>query len=233
MGTDLERELAPEVMSLAEIKLRRAELAEVDPAERYFFAQFMNDPKGPPGSGIRDPFRYTVLPEWPGFRWGMGIDLAYTPGEGDWFACVVVKFYGSVAFVVDVVRERANFNVLENIIRNRWNQYGRCPIFSYIAGPEKGAVRYFTDRGIPIQGMPARYNKATRAQKTIDRINAGQVQFPTHEHWVQGVITRFKNFTGNEKSRDDDEMDALVSVMDGMLWSDSSSMPRAFGSPRM
>jgi len=138
-----------------------------------------------------------------------------------------------MGYVLDVVRERADFNVLENLIRQRWNWYGRCPIYSYISGPEKGAIRYFTDRGIPIQGLPARYNKATRAQKTIDRWNNGKIQIPIEGTWVPGFITRVKAFTGSDKARDDDEVDALVSVCDGMMASDAASMPRAFGQARL
>src|SRR5208337_545112 len=107
---------------------------ELDPSERLFWAQFQNDPRAVVDARFKQPARYTVLPEYPGFRWGIGVDLAYSPGEGDYFAAVVCKFYGSVAYVVDVVRERADFNVLENLIRNRWQKYGRCPIYSYISG---------------------------------------------------------------------------------------------------
>jgi predicted phage terminase large subunit-like protein len=232
-GTDAERAFAPDVMPLEEIKLRRAELREVDPSERLFWAQFQNDPRQQVDARFKQPLWYHELPMYAGFRWAMGVDLAYTPGEGDWFACVVTKHYGSVVYVVDVVRERADFNVLENLIRARWTQYGRCPIFSYIAGPEKGAIRYFTDRGIPIQGLPARYNKATRAQKTIDRWNVGKIQLPTGAGWAYPFLQRALAFTGSDKARDDDEIDALVSVCDGMGGSDVANMPRAFGSPRM
>jgi predicted phage terminase large subunit-like protein len=233
MDLPSERAFAPDVMDLEEIKKRRAELREVDPSERLFWAQFQNDPRQQVDARFKQPLWYSELPTYPGFRWGMGIDLAYTPGEGDWFACVTLKFYGSVAYVVDVVRERADFNVLENLIRARWTQYGRCPIYSYIAGPEKGAIRYFTDRGIPIQGLPARYNKATRAQKTVDRWNNGKIQLPMGSGWSYKFLERVLAFTGSDKARDDDEIDAMVSVCDGMLWSDASSMPRVFGQPRL
>lgn len=228
-----ERAFAPEIMTLEEIRQRRAELREVDPSERIFWAQFMCDPRAQVDARFREPQRFHEAPTYPGFRWGMGVDLAYSPGEGDWFACVVVKFYGSLGYVVDVVRERADFNVLENLIRARWDRYGRCPIFSYISGPEKGAIRYFTDRGIPIQGLPARYSKATRAQKTVDRWNNGKIQLPIAGAWVPGFLARVKAFTGHDKARDDDEIDALVSVCDGMLGTDASQMPRAFGQPRI
>ena len=224
---------APSVIDVPGLMKIRDELREQDPSERLWWAQFMCEPRAQVDARFGEPLRYDTLPAWPGFKGGMGVDLAYTPGEGDWFACVVVKIYGPIAYVVDVVRERADFNVLENLIRNRWDAYGRCPIFSYIAGPEKGAIRYFTDRGIPIHGLPARYNKATRAQKTIDRWNAGKVQLPIHAPWVPGFLMRARQFTGSDKARDDDEVDALVSVLDGMMGSDAGGMPRAFGKPRV
>lgn len=233
MDLPTERAFAPEVMTIEEIKQRRAELREVDPSERLFWAQFQNDPRAQVDARFKQPTRYHEVPEYPGFRYAIGVDLAYTPGEGDWFACVAVKFYGSIAYVLDVHRERADFNALEKVIRNRWDTYGRCPIFSYISGPEKGAIRYFVDRGIPIQGIPARYSKATRAQKTIDFSNAGRIQYPMNAAWVATYLTRMLAFTGSDKSRDDDEIDALVSVIDGMMGTDSSAMPTAFGKPRL
>ena len=233
LGLPTERAFAPDIMTLEEIKQRRAELREVDPSERVFWAQFMCQPRPPDTGGFGQPALYTDLPSHPGFRYGIGVDLAYTPGGGDFFACVVVKQYGSLYYVVDCVRERADINVLENIIRNRWTSYGRCPIFSYVSGPEKGVIRAFADKGIPINPMPARYDKGTRAQKTKDRWNAGKIVWPHHAPWAPAAISRFRQFTGNPKARDDDEIDALVSVCDGMGGSDVASMPRAFGKPRM
>jgi predicted phage terminase large subunit-like protein len=224
---------APSVIDAPELLKIREELREQDPSERLWHAQFMCQPISPVDIRFGTSSRFHTEPMDSGFKFAIGVDLAYTPGEGDWFALVVVKIYGSIAYVLDVVRERADFNVLENIIRNLWGKYGRCPIFSYISGPEKGAVRYFTDRGIPIQGLPARYSKSTRAQKTIDRWNAGKVSIPLHDRWVPGFLSRVSQFTGSDKARDDDEIDALVSVCDGMMGSDAGNMPRAFGKPRM
>jgi len=81
--------------------------------------------------------------------------------------------------------------------------------------------------------MPARYSKSTRAQKTIDRWNAGKVLVPEQGLWVPGFMARTLQFTGSDKARDDDEQDALVSVCDGMGGTDASQMPRVFGSPRL
>ena len=229
-----EHAFAPDVMDLAEIRRRRAEAKEADPAELLWYAQWQNEPRAALDSKVREPKRYHDLPVYPGFRYAMGVDLAYKAGEkSDYFACVVMKFYGSTGFVVEVVREKPDFNVMQNVLRTRWEQYGRCPIFSYIAGPEKGAIRYFTDKGIPIQGMNARWSKAYRAQKTIDRWNAGMILVPERGQWVPGFLARAMMFTGSEKERDDDEWDALVSVCDAMVSGVAAGAPRGIGERRL
>lgn len=224
---------APEVWPLPLLQAKRAAMAEVDPSEREWFAQFQNDPRAAVESKFHEPTYFDAVPEWPGYRWGMGIDLAYTVGGGDWFAVVVAKFYGSAMYVVDVARERADFGTLENMIRARWLKNGQCPIFSYISGPEKGAINYFASRGIPIQGLVARYSKATRAQKTIDRWNAGKIPVQRQMPWTRHFVARTLGFTGHEKARDDDEQDALVSLNDGMGGGVAMEAPKFLGHRRV
>jgi hypothetical protein len=85
-----ERAFAPHVWSLEELKKVRAELREVDPTERYFWAQFQNDPR-PPGTDLfRDPTYYEDFPSWP-YRIIHGADLAFTQGKhSDFFAMVTM-----------------------------------------------------------------------------------------------------------------------------------------------
>ena len=108
--------------------------------------------------------------------------------------------------------------------------YGHGAIYSYVAGPEIGAVRYFAQNGIEIQGMPARFNKRVRAQRTIDLWNAGKILIPERAPWVASFLERTYSFRGIEGDADD-EIDALVSAADGGMW--SAGVPRAFGSPRV
>ena len=229
-----ERAFAPNVMPLEEIRRRRREAEEADPGELLWYAQWQNEPRAALDSKVREPTRYTDLPDWPGFRWAMGVDLAYKAGEkSDWFALVVMKWYGSRGYVVEVVREKPDFNMMENVLRTRWERYSRCPIFSDVSGPEEGAIKYFTSRGIPIQPLPARWSKAYRAQRTIDRWNAGGILVPTHGRWVPGFVARAQMFTGAEKERDDDEWDALVSVCDPMANGVAAGAPYGVGQRRL
>ena len=233
-GLPSEHAFAPDIMDLEEIRRRRAEAAEADPGELLWYAQWQNEPRNVLDSKVGEPTRYTDLPDWPGFRYAMGVDLAYKAGEkSDWFACVVMKWYGSRGYVVEVVREKPDFNMMENVLRSRWERHGRCPIFSYVSGPEEGAIKYFTSRGIPIQGLPARWSKAYRAQRTIDRWNAGGILVPTQGKWVPGFVARAQMFTGAEKERDDDEWDALVSVCDPMANGVAGGAPYGIGQRRL
>ena len=80
--------------------------------------------------------------------------------------------------------------------------------------------------------MPARYSKRHRAQKTIDRSNAGRIRFPESAPWVTGMLARMTLFSGDENAGDDDEIDALVSAVDGGMASGVSA-PRALGPRRI
>ncbi len=236
-GLETERAFAPDVIALDELKKIREELKEQDPSERLWWAQFMGEPRLP-GTDIKEPARYIDVPSWPGFRMGMGLDLSYSSGkQSDWFALAVCRFYGSQVFVQLVERVKTEMEDIEARIKAAYLRFGNMPTFSYMSGPEKGVAHYMhsTPHNIPVQVMPARWSKKIRAQNTIDRWNAGNVQFPLHAAWnVDAVILRGKGFTGLDGIGDDDEMDALVSCVDGVLGASGSmgSGPKKFGERR-
>jgi predicted phage terminase large subunit-like protein len=234
-GTDDERAFAPEVIDLPELKRIRAELHEQDPTDRIWSAQFMGTPRPPAGGGFRQPARYVDAPAWPGFRNAMGVDLSYSvESASDWFALVTARLYGSQVFILNVTRLKCDFESMETVFRSDWATHGKCPVYSYMSGPERGVARYFYDRGIPIQVMPARYDKATRAQKTIDLWNDGRILVPHEARWVPGFLARVAGFTGRRDEGNDDEVDALVSLVDGALGSSVTTVsgPVAFGARR-
>ena len=222
---------APDVLSLEEILRRRAEMAEVDPTERLWHSQWQNDPL-PDSLGLfRAPKRYACLPST-AFRTIMGTDLSYSPSRhADFFALVVLKVFqdvviedgrslvAEVAYVVNCWRERWDPAQCEQIIRMARGMYPGAPIYSYMSGPEIGIAHYLAEKGIPIQVMPARYSKRQRAQNAIDKNNAGRILYPESGPWVNGMIARNILFTGDDKSGNDDEQDALVSAVDGGMMS--------------
>jgi hypothetical protein len=232
-GKETERAFAPLVKTVAELKKIREALREVDPRERVWWSQFQNQPKADSGDLFHGPTRYGSLPTEPGWRDVIGIDLAYSQSRrADFFALVLMRIWGSTAYVRMVSRLRADLAVLEMEIRRAWTVNGtRCPIFSYVSGPEKGAILYFVEHGVPINGMHARYNKLVRAQKTIDFWNDKRVLIPEGADF-DPFLNRVAAFRGLEVD-DDDEVDALVSAVDGAMWSGGQTPTRTLGQRRI
>lgn len=232
-GQPTERAFAPEVWSLEELKKVRAELAEVDPTERLWWAQFQNIPKSDSTDLFREPARYEELPRWPGFRDFIGIDLAYGSGTtADWFAMVACRAWGNKVYIREVLRDRLDPLAALNHVKSAYERYGGCPVYSYMSGPEKGVAAYLVQHGIRLSYMPARYNKRVRAQRTIDRWNAGDILVPAQASWTNGFLRRLSLFRGAEGDSDDDEIDALVSACDGALGTGNPGASKAFGRPR-
>lgn len=229
-GLPTERAFAPNVWPIEELRKMRAELAEQDPTERIWHAQFMGNPKPPGGGGFRpDPERYEKIPDW-NFRIAFGADLAFTQGAtSDYFALCVLKVIGTKAYILDVQRTKLEAHMIESVCKAALNKYGQAPIYSYVSGPEVGMVRLMRERGIPFVPMRARYNKLVRAERTIKRWNDGNIVVPRVAPWVPGFLHRVENFRGDEKSRDDDEIDAMVSVCDGAMGGVAAGTVRTFG----
>lgn len=238
-----ERAFAPEVMPLEELHRRRAELKETDPSERLWYAQFQNDPL-PDALGLfRSPDRYERLPETP-HRTVYGLDLAYSDGQyADFFALVVLKIFeesfvedgrwvtGQRGYVVAAWRERWDPTMIESTCKMAARMYPGGVFFTYVSGPEIGTVRHLVEKGLPIHPMTARYGKRIRSQKTIEKNNSGRIVLPTSAPWVPGMAQRMVLFTGADNG-DDDDIDALVSAVDGGMMG-VPGVPRALGGRRI
>lgn len=228
-GEPTERAFAPDVWDLPALRQMRAELAEKDPTERLWWSQLMGNPK-PLGNVLFGPATYyTELPTW-GFRKVYGVDLAYTSTDGaDWFARVIARAYGPKLYLIDVTRHKIDAHLIQSTCQADLNKYGRAPFFSYMSGPELGMAKVLQERGIPISPMHARYNKLVRAQRTIKRWNDGDILVPTGSLWVPGFLHRVECFRGREKDTDDDEIDALVSAVDGGMGGAVAGGPKTIG----
>jgi predicted phage terminase large subunit-like protein len=215
-GLPTERAFAPSVWPLEELHKMRRELALADPGERIWHAQLMGDPR-PEGSDLfRGATRYEAFPLG-GYRIAYGVDFAYTDAPGsDFFAACAARVYGRKVYLVDFRRHKLDAVQLEDTCRTFLNEHGRAVLWSYQAGPEVGLSRLLLQRGIPVGIIPARYNKLVRAQKTIRRWNEGDILVPATAPWAPGFLHRVALFRGHERDRDD-EVDAMVSMVDAML----------------
>jgi predicted phage terminase large subunit-like protein len=215
-GLPTERAFAEDVWPLESLKAMRAELQETDPTERIWWAQLMGEPRAAGTDLFGVPVRYSEVPKW-SYRTVMGCDFAYSQeATADWFAACVLRLYGSKAYVMDFRRERLNPHAIEQVLKGFQTKYGRAPIFSYQSGPEIGLTNVLLERGVPIVRMQARYNKLVRAERTIKRVNDGNVVWPEDAvaPWARSTLQRIASFRGHEKDQDD-EVDALVSACDG------------------
>ncbi len=228
--SDEGKPFAPEVMDLPLLEQTRRELAEQDPSERLWYAQFQQDPRVAGEAIFGEPTRYAELPAYHGFRDAIGIDMSYSMSKtADYFALVVGRAYGGALFIRRVVRMRADINTVENELHKALTDFGQCPTYTYVAGPEIGAVQYLASRGLRVVAIPARYNKLVRSQRTRVAWNGGKIQLPVGVE-NDGFIRRAQTFRGADGDQDD-EIDALTSLYDGII-SASSGAPSTGGRPR-
>ena len=231
-GLPTERAFAPHMWPVEELKKVRAELAELDPVERLWYAQFQADPRPPGADLFGPPTYYDTIPEQYGYRMAYGADLAFTQGEkSDYFALVAAKIVGDRVFLVDAVREKLGAHMIESATRRMQSKWGDGPVFSYVSGPEVGFVHEMYRRGLQFFPLRARFNKLVRAERAVHRWNQHQILVPTDGHWVKGFLHRIGCFRGNEKDGDDDEVDALVSLSDGAMGSPAAGSIKTFGAP--
>ena len=228
-GLPAERAFAPDVWPLDELRKTRAELYERDPTERIWWGQFQNDPK-PIGSDLfHQHTLYSVLPDWT-YRLGYGADLAFTAGvSSDWAAFVAAKVCGTECYILEVQRHKLDAHLIESTTKAMQATWGYGPIFSYMSGPEVGMARLMQERGLPFVVVPARYNKLVRAQRTIKRWNDGKIAVPAGAPWLKGFLHRVSCFRGNDHDEGDDEVDALVSLCDGMMGGAAAGQVRTLG----
>ena len=196
VGDDgLERAFAPGIMTIEDLYQRREELKQQDPGERIWRAQFMCDPSPDTKGAFGDPVRYSIVPSYG--RYVMGLDLAYSKeSAADYFAMWVGKVWEGKTYTINVWREKRDLDSACARIKQARGMYPGCGIYSYVSGPEIGAINYLNDRGIPCMAMTARYDKGTRAQKTRDAWNTGVLLVPEQGPWVEGFVHRVKLFTG-------------------------------------
>jgi predicted phage terminase large subunit-like protein len=222
-----ERAFAPEVRSLEQIRAAKAELHESDPSDRIFLAQWMCSPITPRGDHFTNPARYRELPTFGGSRVFYGLDMSYSQATiSDWSAIVVFKAWGSTAYVQHVDRFRLDVPLIGHKLLTAQSRYGTGPIFSYVSGPEIGIIQHLAERGLPVEGMPARYNKLVRATRTIRRVRESEILFPEDDAaaWVPSMIQRLTSWRGVDGD-EDDEVDALVSGSEGGMFSFAGSEP--------
>jgi predicted phage terminase large subunit-like protein len=223
--TDAEAALWPERWPLELLHRRRRQVGP------YAWASLYQGQPRPRGASVfGDPTFFTTEP--PVFRPGMGLDLAYTEKKIADYSVVVTMLYEppttkdgqGTHYVVRVRRKQCKAPDFKDELRLARSEYPNAPIRVYASGPEEGTVDFFrkAPNPIPIQCMPPRGDKFTRAIPMAAGWNASRVLIPAPElvasnraryGWVNEYLDELKSFTGL-KDPHDDQVDASAAAYD-------------------
>ena len=133
-----------------------------------------------------------------------------------WFAIVRTRISGGNVYVTGCERFAA---APEEVVK-RVREIGGAKAYAYMSGSERIALRHLAEAGIMIMPLVAGQNRLWRTEHTLRHWNAGRILWPTQGH--KTAIERFQKFTGGE-DEENEEIDALVSVVEGaLLWSDAA-----------
>lgn len=199
---------------------------------------YMCRPRSRGGALFRNvaPYLRTGIPKI--VRTIRGLDLAYS-NVGDWIVVVTLGLgVDGILYVLDVYRERKSVvevqrQVYEACMRCHHHkdcrdhpdvglgcgiEAGQDQIAMYYSGPEKGILGFMMQVEDPlyITGIPARYGKGFRSEKTAQRWNRGAIKVDVEAKWADPFTREVCAFDGLDGHRDD-QVDALVGAHDLLM----------------
>lgn len=228
LGRAIGQPLWPEVFSLAELEIRRAVLGS-----RAFETQYQGHPT--PAGGV------TFRAEWLEHRYPggippgalisvgledgtssasyrsavhvvMGVDTASKIAlSNDYSAIATVASDERDYYVVDMVRERLEFNDLARRIVEVYHRYRHSRVF--IEDTIHGAAiiqELRRQTRLPIIAVPARSSKIARAEATTPLWEAGRVKLPERASWLSDFILELTRFPSGKH---DDQVDATLHAL--------------------
>jgi hypothetical protein len=213
-----DKPFAPNVFTLEQLKSIRAELAVTEPREETWYSRWQGTPKEDRGADKfkEHPALYDFLPKGSD---AIGID--FIGEESRWFAMTRVRVSGGCVFVRECARFVADPNELAKRVNESFNTDGRCDVYAFMSGSERIAIRRMQEQGIIITPLTAGQNRLWRTLPTMQIWEEDKILWP-HDGSGKASIARISRFTGGE-DEDNDEVDALVAVVEGsMLWNASS-----------
>ena len=175
--------------------------------EREFAALYQQRPAPLEGALFRRAWIQRSPVPRSGHRVAMGVDLALSLKEGSDYTAIVVMArdeFGKL-YILDAVRERADFPTALNLIRlmaDKWKP-ARIAIeqVAYQAVVVQELLRNTT---LPIKGVTPDRDKVTRAQPLALRYEQGLVNHADLPSWFEDELLAFP------QSAHDDAVDAMV-----------------------
>jgi phage terminase large subunit-like protein len=166
-----------------------------------FESLFQGHPRPRGGSVFGPPVGYQQLPRL--YRVSIGIDLAYAAKTSSDFSTLVVMFEAidnmnareKRYFIADVVHVQCRAPQFLEICRRYRQTYPTASWRWYASGTEAGAAQFIVQPsdgrpGIPLQVVPPRADKFTRAIPYAAAWNASKVSVPGGSTWQEGTDAR-------------------------------------------
>ncbi len=225
-----ERAFAPNVLDLPTLKAIRDEMAQADPSLRRWNSQWMNSPLA-----YADGF-FEGQTAWHGdfdaytpIIWG--IDAAFTAGKkSDYFAAIGMAVMGRIRPIFRAIRHRRGLTEAIDTLSQLKADYKGCRFVTYTSGPEIGVYHNLADRGIYVETMLARWNKATRAGNSAAAWRRGLIPVRLGEPWTGEYLAEMHSFSGSEIGVDD-QVDGTVAAWDASQG--TGFVSKTFGKPRI
>jgi predicted phage terminase large subunit-like protein len=184
--------------------------------EYNWWSQYMGQPVPRSGKVFADCVMYNERPKL--VRVAIGVDFAYSARSSADYSCAVVlgvdahKRY----YVLKVHRAQVEASEFASVLARLRTDYPAARLSAYVAGPEKGIVQLFGQRGVRITPLTASEDKLTRAQPVAAEWNAGNVLVPEQGAWVSDFIDEVTSFSGTKQDVHDDQVDALAGAFAGL-----------------
>ena len=216
-GLPTERSYCPDILSLDKAKMVRAEQLLVDPTGRQWMAQRMCRPL-PPALGFfpgETELQGMIPLDAP---YAFGLDCAFTSSpKSDWTA-IVGGAPVQAGFAIDFgFRGKIGLmNSIDAVLRIAATRPD-APWYTYSSGPERGIYDALASQtNLNLQVMPAKFNKATRAQRYARAWQSKRVFVKLRDPWTAQFLAEHHGFDGSEVGVDD-QVDAATALYDGAM----------------
>jgi predicted phage terminase large subunit-like protein len=229
------RALWPERWPIEALRRRR-----VDVGEYVWASLYQGQPRPRGGAVFGDPWGYSALPSGDKpQRHGIGLDLAFTKKtQADYSVLVVMLWCEGYFYVLDVVRVQQRAPEFAEVIRAYRARFPTARMRWIAGGTETGVADFLIASKLPIEVVPAKGDKFTRALPYAAAWNAGRVLVPedsTSHRWVDPFLVEHAEFTGVADLHDD-QVDASaaahgVADVPGLTYDGIGE--EALGRPRM
>ncbi len=224
--SDEGKALWPERWSVDSLRDKRETIGEYNWA-----SLFQGSPRPRGGSVFGDPHSYSELPSE--FRTAIGVDLSYTAKKHADYSVALTMRHAKVGkddryYITDIRRRQVRAPDFRRELVQLHKKHPSARWRTYAAGTEMGSVDFIREDEndpVPLEALPAKGDKFTRAMPFAAAWNAGKVLLPENAIWLNEFITEIIGFTGVDDAHDD-QIDAAAAAFDALDQGSGEYIPK-------